>query len=110
MGDFTKLLTTRLGKPAPTEVIDIQITPLKPGDVIDAKGRFDGFCNRTACQKPPARWWHRSNRAYYCDECAALLNRIHARDAHEIYGTDLLVEHQAPGVEKQRGHYTGLDR
>jgi hypothetical protein len=36
------------------------------------KGKFDGNCNRTACQKPIKgnNWWNSSTRAYYCEHCA----------------------------------------
>ena len=44
------------------------------------KGKFDGNCNRTACQTPLVRrgirnnWWNYGTRAYYCQHCALLIN------------------------------------
>ena len=39
------------------------------------KGKFKGSCNRSACQAPGMAWWyHQDNSAYYCFECAALIN------------------------------------
>jgi len=40
------------------------------------KGAFDGHCNRTACQQPPARWWNKGTRKYYCQTCALRINRV----------------------------------
>ena len=36
------------------------------------KGKFDGNCNRTACQKPIKgnNWWNSSTEAYYCEDCS----------------------------------------
>lgn len=39
------------------------------------KGLFNGKCNRTACQLPPATWWNPNTSAYYCGYCAMLINR-----------------------------------
>lgn len=39
------------------------------------KGWEGGPCNLTACQRPGARWWNTSTRAWYCDDCAAAINR-----------------------------------
>jgi hypothetical protein len=41
------------------------------------KGKFDGNCNRTACQVPilGKNWFNTSTLAYYCTACARLLNR-----------------------------------
>jgi len=47
------------------------------------KGIKGGNCNRTACQKPGARYFNKSTRAYYCRECAEAINdaaRIHDRE------------------------------
>jgi hypothetical protein len=40
------------------------------------KGKFDGNCNRTACQTPirGLNWWNVGTRAYYCQRCADLIN------------------------------------
>lgn len=39
---------------------------------LPGKGKFDGNCNITACQKPIKgnNWWNSSVRAYYCEECS----------------------------------------
>lgn len=34
------------------------------------KGKMNGSCNRTACQRPGATWFNTSTRAYYCEPCA----------------------------------------
>lgn len=48
------------------------------------KGRFGGSCNRTACQAPGATWWNFGTQAYYCQACALMINRRHARDFGEL--------------------------
>lgn len=47
---------------------------------IALKGKKDGNCNVTACQKPGATWWNASTRAYYCPHCAAEINRWSRHD------------------------------
>ncbi len=44
------------------------------------KGKQDGNCNVTACQKPGATWWNTSTRAYYCPHCASEINRWSRHD------------------------------
>ncbi len=44
------------------------------------KGKQDGNCNVTACQKPGATWWNTSTRAYYCLSCARDINYWSRRD------------------------------
>lgn len=44
------------------------------------KGERGGLCNRTACQKPPAYWFNSSTRAYYCNDCAQLINKANFVD------------------------------
>lgn len=34
------------------------------------KGKLNGACNRTDCQRPGATWFNTSTRAYYCEGCA----------------------------------------
>lgn len=34
------------------------------------KGKKDGNCNITACQRPEAKYRHRDSGKYYCEECA----------------------------------------
>jgi hypothetical protein len=51
------------------------------------KGIYNGNCNRTACQKPGAR--HVSlfvRNAFYCGECASLINKANERDCIAMYG------------------------
>jgi hypothetical protein len=61
------------------------------------KGVKGGACNVTACQLPnSAVWWHHSTRAYYCDVCAEELNRVNRKDAHDLYGHDLLTKEDQP--------------
>lgn len=57
------------------------------------KGLKNGNCNLTACQKPGANYFNKSTRAYYCKECADLINWPggHA-DTMRLYGTPLLCE------------------
>lgn len=43
--------------------------PAKPANKPD-KGKLNGACNRTDCQRPGATWFNTSTRAYYCVECA----------------------------------------
>jgi hypothetical protein len=53
------------------------------------KGLFNGNCNRTACQKPEATWYNHSTKAYYCAECANLINLHNRPDAMRLFGHDL---------------------
>lgn len=58
------------------------------------KGKFDGNCNRTACQKPIAgeNWFNTSTRAYYCTTCARQINR----EALRFDGVEILVHVTSP--------------
>jgi hypothetical protein len=56
------------------------------------KGLFNGNCNRTACQKPEATWYNHSTQAYYCAECANLINFHNRLDAMRLFGHDLCTE------------------
>ena len=39
------------------------------------KGRKNGLCNRSACQSPTnVVWYNTGSYAYYCEECAKLIN------------------------------------
>jgi len=40
------------------------------------KGQFNRHCNRTDCQQPPATWWNKGTRKYYCERCARKINRV----------------------------------
>lgn len=57
------------------------------------KGIYGGNCNRTACQAPGAFAWSMNNRAFYCDDCADMLNRDRCNRAYwrENYGVDRFV-------------------
>lgn len=44
------------------------------------KGKQNGNCNVTACQRPGATWWNTSTRAYYCANCASEINRWSKHD------------------------------
>ena len=57
------------------------------------KGQLGGNCNRTACQAPGAFAWSMNNRAYYCDDCARMLNRDPVNHAYwkNSYGVDRFV-------------------
>lgn len=46
----------------------------------ELKGKRNGNCNVTACQKPGATWWNTSTRAYYCPHCAREINRWSKHD------------------------------
>jgi len=57
------------------------------------KGIKGGNCNRTACQKPGARYFNKSTLAYYCRECAEAINKSQDEDdVIRLYGTELLCE------------------
>jgi len=46
-------------------------------------------CARTACNNPNAQWYNHSTRMFYCETCAAKLNKIHREEAMKLYGHDL---------------------
>jgi hypothetical protein len=52
-----------------------------PGELPN-KGRYGGRCNFTACADPtvPAKWYNRGSYAFYCEECAVMLNRANRSD------------------------------
>lgn len=64
--------------------------------IIQVKGKKYGLCNVTACQKPGAKWFNKSTKAYYCEHCATGINWSggHA-DCMELYGTPYLCEYEA---------------
>lgn len=39
------------------------------------KGKLNGNCNVTACQRPHAHWYNTVTQAYYCQHCALKINR-----------------------------------
>jgi len=42
------------------------------------KGKKGGNCNRTDCQKPHALFYNPYTYAWYCEECAKVLNKVFA--------------------------------
>jgi len=67
------------------------MSDLKPAEL---KGKFNGNCNITSCQKPGATWWNKSTRKYYCESCALELNRVNRKDCLRLFGhPDLCEEH-----------------
>lgn len=66
---------------------------------MSEKGKFDGNCNRTACQVPIAgeNWFNTSTRAYYCTACARSINQSALRfDGVEICVAVDSPDHQPP--------------
>jgi hypothetical protein len=58
-----------------------------------ATGQFGGLCNRTACRRPGASWYSHAINAYYCGECAVLINHSGGRAvAIELYGHDICTQ------------------
>jgi carotenoid cleavage dioxygenase-like enzyme len=53
------------------------------------KGTLNGNCNRTDCQKPPATYYNHSTQAYYCKDCAMMINKVNCTDALRMFGHDL---------------------
>lgn len=51
------------------------------------KGKYNGNCNRTACQKPGATWFNLNTSAFYCASCGMDINRACERDHIDLYGT-----------------------
>lgn len=47
---------------------------------LKLKGRWNLVCNRTQCLRTPATWYNRGSYAYYCADCAHMLNRANAGD------------------------------
>ena len=59
---------------------------------LKTKGKYGGLCNRSCCLRHEAYWWNRGSRAYYCEDCARLINQeFRHRDDVENYGS-LLVQ------------------
>lgn len=63
-----------------------------PPIVRNNKGQKGGSCNRESCQLPPATWYNHSTGAYYCEDCAILLNLHNADWAIPKFGHDLCTE------------------
>lgn len=59
---------------------------------VEQKGKYKGRCNFSACESgKKAVWYHFSTQQYYCEDCAKMLNHENRKDAHAIYGHDLLI-------------------
>jgi uncharacterized Zn ribbon protein len=68
------------------------------------KGKLNGSCNITSCQKPnSATWYNHSTRKYYCESCANRLNNdeFNKRDAMKMFGHDLCTKATAINSKKQ---------
>lgn len=39
------------------------------------KGQEGGSCNRTACQKPKAKYYNSATKKFYCKQCMVLIHR-----------------------------------
>lgn len=44
------------------------------------KGQFNGSCNRRQCLEPGASWYNRGSYAFYCEDCAHMLNHANRND------------------------------
>lgn len=57
------------------------------------KGIKGGRCNMTSCQTPnePALWYNHGSLAYYCEECARILNEdpFNKIEAQRMFGHPL---------------------
>jgi hypothetical protein len=55
---------------------------------LGLKGCWNLLCNRTQCLRPDATWYNRGSHAFYCAECAHMLNndRFNGRDAERLFG------------------------
>ncbi len=53
---------------------------------MSMKGKFDGLCNRSACLRPGAKWYNRGSYAFYCEDCAHMLNRENGRWVEQDLG------------------------
>lgn len=78
MSKFKKLLNRTILNPA-----------YAPNPLKSDKGLKFGSCNRTACQAPGANYYNHTMHAYYCKECALLLNKINHTMAMDLYGHEM---------------------
>jgi len=60
----------------------------------ETKGKFNGTCNRTSCQRAGATWYNHGTQKYYCPKCALELNKdpFNAKDAERLFGHKLCTE------------------
>lgn len=68
---------------------------------LPSKGQWNEECNRSCCTNTPARWWHHSNKRYYCAKCARILNGENRSDAMKLYGHDLCTPVPQCGVPQK---------
>lgn len=47
---------------------------------LGLKGRYMQLCNRTQCLAPNADWYNRGSYAFYCEDCAHMLNHANRHD------------------------------
>lgn len=69
--------------------------------MVDLKGKFQGNCNRTACQAPGATWYNHSTRLYYCEICAGMINKMNHVDSMRLFGHKLCT----PGMFSETTSY-----
>lgn len=74
------------------------------------KGKRGGNCNRTACQKPDAIYWHTGTHAWYCVQCKEEINHLNRADAMRMYGMPrLIVDPQTmTDLERERWEARGI--
>jgi len=53
---------------------------------LGLKGRYGLLCNRTQCLSDGATWYNRGSYAFYCEDCAHMLNDCNSRDAERLLG------------------------
>lgn len=65
------------------------------------KGLWNGSCNRGQCLRPGAKWWNFGSHAYYCTQCAHMLNsdRFNFTDAQRTWGPGSLLCELQPTEE-----------
>jgi rubredoxin len=56
------------------------------------KGKHNGNCNRTACQRPGATWYNPIMDSYYCPPCGMRLN-----DSLAEFGPSKMCRHDPLG-------------
>jgi hypothetical protein len=60
----------RINKDAYVVIAGLGQVPYRHQPNKPDKGKMNGSCNRTACQRPGANWFNTSTRVYYCEPCA----------------------------------------
>lgn len=63
----------------------------RTAEEMATKGMYGGLCNRSCCLSREAYWYNRGSYAYYCENCARLINaEFRHRDDVENYGSLLV--------------------